>query len=235
MLDEENTNSPIILAMDLNSPAQVLALAKSIDPKFCHLKIGSALFTRSGPGFLEQLMQLGFKIFLDLKFHDIPQTVYGAVRAAADLGVWMVNVHIAGGVAMMEKAREAANTVKKPPILLGVTVLTSLEQADLRNIGIDRTLEEEVITLAEFGKKCGLDGVVCSAHEARLLRKQIGKDFLLVTPGIRLHEDEHADQKRVQTPNGALGAGADFIVIGRSVTQSADPLMTLEKIYTGLQ
>lgn len=228
-------SSPIILALDYNEKKQAIDFAKTIDPKFCHLKVGPILFTHYGPALIEELMKLGFSIFLDLKFFDIPQTVYGAVKAASDMGVWMLNVHATGGKAMMEMAREAVNASKNKPILLGVTVLTSLSQEDLAWLGVPGTIEERVTALAGHAKNCGLDGVVCSAHEARILREQLGKDFLLVTPGIRLPEDHDSDQKRIKTPQEAIEAGANYIVIGRSVTQAADPLMVLEKIYLSLK
>lgn len=228
------STSPIILALDYNDKKQALDFAKTIDPKFCHLKIGPILFTHYGPDLVGELMALGFSIFLDLKFFDIPQTVYGAVKAAADMGVWMMNVHATGGKAMMEMAREAVEASKNKPILLAVTVLTSLLQSDLEWLGVPGTVEERVMALATYAQQCGMDGVVCSAHEAKVLRKLLGKDFLLVTPGIRLLEDHDSDQKRIKTPKEAMEAGANYIVIGRSVTQSADPLMVLEKIYLSL-
>ncbi len=230
----DQSTSPVIVALDYYDKAPALNLVKRIDPKFCRLKVGPVLFTRHGPAFLEELKTLGFDIFLDLKFHDIPQTVYHALTAAADLGMWMVNVHALGGKEMLLQAREAIDHATHKPILLAVTILTSLASADLTAIGMQSDVSAQVENLAVLTQQCGLDGVVCSAQEARLLRKTFNDDFILVTPGIRLENDEYGDQKRVMTPQQAFAAGANYIVVGRSVTRSADPLQVLEKIYTNL-
>lgn len=177
-------------------------------------------------------MQKGYRIFLDLKFYDIPQTVAGACRAVAELGVWMMNIHISGGRTMMETVVNALQsiTLKEKPLLIGVTILTSLDGSDLKTLGIQEKVPDIVCRMATLAKSAGLDGVVCSAQEAALLRKQFDRNFLLVTPGIRLETDEKGDQKRVMTPRAAIQAGSDYLVIGRPITQSTDPLKALEAI-----
>lgn len=221
------TTSPVIVAMDYSDLASVEALADQLDPTQCRLKVGKELFTHCGPQVVRSIQDRGFDIFLDLKFHDIPNTVAGAVKAAADLGVWMVNVHASGGARMMEAAKEALANYQSAPSLIAVTVLTSMEQQDLQGIGLDCEPVDQVIRLARLTKDCGLDGVVCSAQETDILRKEIGSDFQLVTPGIRPANAEQGDQRRVATPGSAMASGSSYLVIGRPITQHTDPLAAL--------
>lgn len=221
-------NDPkIIVALDFPAAAPALALAERLQPSLCRLKVGKELFVASGPALLEELMRRGFEVFLDLKFHDIPNTVAQACKAAASLGVWMVNVHASGGRRMMEAAREGLASSAKPPKLIAVTVLTSMAQADLVELGITVTAAEQVLRLAGLAQASGMDGVVCSAQEAALLRKKAGEEFCLVTPGIRPSNASADDQWRVMTPLAALQAGSSYLVIGRPVTKAADPLRAL--------
>jgi orotidine-5'-phosphate decarboxylase len=194
------------------------------------VKIGKELFTRAGPELVTQIIARGFDVFLDLKFHDIPSTVANAVRAAAELGVWMVNVHASGGVAMMEAAREALEDVPSRPLLIAVTVLTSMEREDLVAIGIDRPPLEQVMRLAALASLAGMDGVVCSAEETGELRRLLSEDFILVTPGIRPSGDAGEDQKRVVSPREAMLAGSSYLVIGRPITRAREPARRLEEI-----
>ena len=217
----------IIIALDYPAAAPALALAERLQPELCRLKVGKELFTASGPALLEQLMRRGFEIFLDLKFHDIPNTTAQACKAAASLGVWMVNVHALGGRKMLEAAREAIAHSTQRPKLIAVTLLTSMAQQDLADIGINATPAEMVLRLALLARDSGLDGVVCSAQEAALLRRQCGDEFCLVTPGIRPAQASLDDQSRVMTPLAALQAGSSYLVIGRPITQAADPLQAL--------
>lgn len=225
---------PIIVALDNPSATQALDLAHRLSPSLCRLKVGKELFTRSGPRLVEDLHQLGFEVFLDLKYHDIPNTVAGAVRAAADLGVWMVNVHASGGTRMMAAAVEAIAGLAQRPLLIGVTVLTSMSAQDLLEVGCSVSPEEQVMRLAALTAGSGLDGVVCSALEANALRSAHGANFLLVTPGIRLPGDDGSDQRRIATPAAALAAGSDYLVIGRSITAAADPLAALQRVHEQL-
>lgn len=217
----------IIVALDYPDAATALELVVRLDPLQCRLKVGKELFTRTGPGLIEQFQQLGFEVFLDLKFHDIPNTTAQACKAAANLGVWMINVHALGGRRMMEAAREALSHVTNPPKLIAVTLLTSMARADLAEIGIDATPADLVLRLATLTQDCGLDGVVCSAQEAALLRKQLGSEFCLVTPGIRPAQASLDDQTRVMPPRSAIESGSSYLVIGRPITQSRDPLQSL--------
>jgi orotidine-5'-phosphate decarboxylase len=198
------------------------------------VKVGKELYVAAGPSVVRALQERGFEVFLDLKFHDIPNTVAGACRAAARLGVWMLNVHASGGEAMMRAAREAVATVPHPPLLMAVTVLTSLGQGDLPRIGLHGSVIDNVERLAALAKGCGLDGVVCSAMEAPRLRAAHGAGFKLVTPGIRLAGAAADDQSRVVTPTEALRLGADYLVIGRPITQAPDPVAVLKSIRTSL-
>ena len=223
-------NSRVIVALDYADAKSAMALADRLSPVACKLKIGKELFTAAGPDFVATLVHRGFDIFLDLKFHDIPNTVALACKAAAKLGVWMVNVHALGGRAMMNAAREAIESAPHEPKLIAVTVLTSMAETDLREVGIDASPLVEAMRLAELAGDCGLDGVVCSAHEAAAIRDRLGDRFLRVTPGIRLPEDAAGDQKRVMTPQVAVESGASYLVIGRSVTRAADPLAVLARI-----
>ncbi|MDO8466429.1 MAG: orotidine-5'-phosphate decarboxylase [Gallionella sp.] len=221
-------NDPkIIIALDYPAAAPALALADRLQPSLCRLKVGKELFTSTGPELIEQLQQRGFEIFLDLKFHDIPNTTAQACKAAAALGVWMVNVHALGGRKMLEAAREAVASSMQQPKLIAVTMLTSMVREDLADIGIDATPAEMVLRLATLARDSGLDGVVCSAQEAALLRRQCGNEFCLVTPGIRPAQASLDDQSRVMTPRAALKNGANYLVIGRPITKAADPLQAL--------
>lgn len=217
----------IIIALDYSSATPALALVERLQPSLCRLKVGKELFTASGPALLEKLMQLGFEVFLDLKFHDIPNTTAQACKAAASLGVWMVNVHALGGRKMLEAAHEAIANSKQQPKLIAVTMLTSMAQEDLADIGINVTPAEMVLRLATLARDAGLDGVVCSAQEAGMLRKHCGNEFCLVTPGIRPVQASLNDQSRVMTPQAALEAGSNYLVIGRPITQATDPLQAL--------
>jgi orotidine-5'-phosphate decarboxylase len=216
------------VALDYPDAASAVELARRLDPKSCRLKVGLELFTRGGPVVIETLQKLGFQVFADLKFHDIPNTVAGACRAAADLGVWMLNVHAAGGVGMLEAAREAVDASSHTPLLIGVTVLTSLGEEDLEQIGLKTDQGSDpgswVTTLASCARQAKLDGVVCSPLEAAGLRETFGKDFVLVTPGIRPAGVAAGDQRRVMTPAEAVAAGADYLVVGRAVTNADDPV-----------
>ncbi len=225
----------IVVAMDFDNADQCIAMAKRLSPSDCRLKVGKELFTACGPKIVEQLMSLGFEIFLDLKFHDIPTTTSKAVKAAAELGVWMVNVHASGGERMMVAAREILDgRPGKSPILIAVTVLTSMESSDLIGVGIECTAEDQVMKLANLTRKCGLDGIVCSAQESALMRSQFGNDFCLVTPGIRLDSSPSDDQRRTLTPAAAVAAGSSYLVIGRPITQSPNPTDTCQSIIRTL-
>lgn len=224
----------VIVALDFPDAAAALGFVDSLKPGAAGLKVGKELFTAAGPAFVEALVQRGFDVFLDLKFHDIPNTVAQACKAAARLGVWMLNVHALGGRAMMQAAREAVESASRRPQLIAVTVLTSMADADLREVGIEAPALDEVLRLARLAGDCGLDGVVCSAHEAGAIRDAVGERFLRVTPGIRLPEDAAGDQKRVMTPTLAIQAGASHLVIGRSITRAARPLEVLARIDSEL-
>ena len=227
-------NKRIIVPLDTPRLEDALALVARLDPKLCRVKIGKELFVAAGPGAVARVQERGFEVFLDLKFHDIPSTVAGACRSAARLGVWMMNVHASGGEAMMRAAREAVESVARPPILVAVTVLTSLAEADLERVGLAGSVLDNVERLARLARACGLDGVVCSAQEAKVVREAAGEDFVLVTPGIRLESDRRDDQARVVTPREAVRLGANYLVIGRSITASADPAATLQSIRDSL-
>ena len=221
-------NDPkIIVALDFPGAVPALALAHRLSPELCRLKVGKELFTATGPVLLEQLMKSGFEIFLDLKFHDIPNTTAQACKAAASLGVWMINVHALGGRKMLEAAQIAVSNSAKPPKLIAVTLLTSMAQEDIAELGISATPEQMVLRLATLAQESGLDGVVCSAQETALLRRHCGNKFSLVTPGIRPLNASQDDQSRVMTPRAALEAGASYLVIGRPITRAADPLQAL--------
>jgi orotidine-5'-phosphate decarboxylase len=224
----------IIIALDYDNAADALAFVAKVSPARCRLKVGKELFTTEGPAFVKQLVEQGFDVFLDLKFHDIPNTVAKAVTAAAKLGVWMVNVHATGGKRMMLAAREAIDKQAHKPLLTAVTVLTSMEAQDLHEVGINVSPEEHVTRLAKLTHECGLDGVVCSAQEAAMLRVLLGNDFALVTPGIRPSFAQQGDQKRVMTPSQAMAAGVSYLVIGRPITQSPDPMAALALIEAEL-
>lgn len=228
-------STKIIVALDFADAASALALAERLDPALCRLKVGKELFTAAGPDLVRALVARGFEVFLDLKFHDIPNTVAAACRAAAGLGVWMLNVHASGGRRMMTAAREALADLSKRPLLIAVTVLTSMAADDLAEVGVAGMPAEQVLRLARLTQACGLDGVVCSAQEAALLRAELGSGFRLVTPGIRPAGADAGDQRRVMTPIEALRAGASDLVIGRPVTAAPDPLASLKQIQTDIQ
>ncbi len=221
---------PIIVALDFPEAQQTLQFIDKLDPDLCRLKVGFELFVSVGPALIQDLIKRNFDVFLDLKFHDIPNTVAAACVAASKLGVWMLNVHAAGGLKMMSVAQNAIKNLVNPPKLIAVTVLTSLDNNDLNQTGINRTVHEQTVELARLVKSAGLDGVVCSAQEVELLRRTLGEEFLLVAPGIRLHGGAVHDQKRIMSPVGAVHAGANFLVIGRPITQAEDPSSVLRSI-----
>ena len=224
------TSSRVIVALDYPAADAALAFARSVSPADCRLKIGKELFTAAGPALVETLVKQGFDIFLDLKFHDIPNTVAGACKAAAGLGVWMLNVHASGGRAMMAAARAAVGDGSDRPQLIGVSLLTSMGAQEIEEVGLTGDAPAAVRRLAKLAQASGLDGVVCSAQEAAMLRAECGPHFCLVTPGIRPATASKDDQQRVMTPAAAVAAGADYLVIGRPVTQSKDPVATLAAI-----
>jgi len=225
----------IIVALDFADAAPALALVERLDPALCRLKVGKELFTVAGPQLVRALAARGFEVFLDLKFHDIPNTVAAACRAAAGLGVWMMNVHASGGRRMMTAAREALADLPQRPLLIAVTVLTSMSAEDLGEVGVADAPADQVLRLARLTQACKLDGVVCSAQEAALLRADLGAGFRLVTPGIRPAGVDAGDQRRVMTPVEALRAGATDLVIGRPITAAADPLAALKQIQFDIQ
>lgn len=232
-MENQQKNDPrVIVALDFDAEDKALALAGQLKPEMCRIKIGKELFTRAGPQLVEKIIGKGFDVFLDLKFHDIPNTVAKACVSAAELGVWMVNVHAQGGPSMMQAARDAIASCEHKPLLIGVTILTSLTDADIHAIGLQGTAEENVMRLALLTEKCGLDGVVCSPMEVLSLRDRVNADFKLVTPGIRPAGSSKDDQKRVMTPKTALAAGSNYIVIGRPITQARNPLAALQAILT---
>jgi orotidine-5'-phosphate decarboxylase len=220
----------VIVALDYPGAREALALAARLSPSLCRVKVGSELFSAAGPQLVEQLRKAGFEVFLDLKYHDIPNTVAAACRAAAQLGVWLMNVHALGGRAMMSAAREALAGLPARPRLIAVTVLTSMGASDLPEVGLPGSPQEAVIRLARLTQDCGLDGVVCSPQEAAALRRACGNDFLLVTPGIRPVSGAPDDQQRVATPAVAMASGASYLVVGRPVTRAPDPLAALTAI-----
>ena len=219
IIDTQNMTShlsPVIVALDFADEKQTLQFVRRLSPE------------------LSQLVNQGFKVFLDLKYHDIPNTVASACKIAAQMGVWMVDMHASGGQRMMEAAAEAVSQFQQRPYLIGVTVLTSMTQTDLAQTGVDRSIDEQVMHLARLSQQSGLDGVVCSAQEAVILRDQLGKEFLLVTPGIRLNSKSEDDQRRIMTPKDALAAGSSYLVMGRPITRSADPVLLLQQINLGM-
>ena len=220
--------SPIIVALDLERDL-ALDLAKSLDPNNCRLKVGSQLFTSAGPRVIEELSTLGFDIFLDLKFHDIPNTVAQSVKAASNLGVWMLNIHTSGGSAMMKAAKEATIGLEDPPLIIGVTMLTSLNEKDVNEVGI-QDISNQVLSLASLAKKSSLDGIVCSADDVISVKELLGKNFVTVTPGIRSSDSSKDDQSRVSSARNAIEKGADYLVIGRPITKSTNPMESLDSI-----
>ena len=224
------SSSPIIVALDFPNENEALTLVDQLEPGRCRLKVGKELFTRSGPEFVKKLVKQNFDVFLDLKFHDIPNTVARACQAGADLGVWMINVHAMGGRKMLEAAREALPTNNNSPKLIAVTVLTSMAADDLTEIGLNNSPAEQVKKLATLTHNCELDGVVCSPQEISLLREDFDSSFELITPGIRPEWSVTGDQKRIMTPAQAVEAGSNYLVIGRPITQAEQPMQALEKI-----
>lgn len=230
--NKNTMNDPkIIVALDYADAANALKLVEQLDPALCRLKVGKELFTAAGPEFVETLTRSNFGVFLDLKFHDIPNTVAKACTAASNLGIWMLNVHASGGAEMMQAAKQAVDTSAGKPLLIAVTVLTSMNQQGLNQIGIQTDLATHVLNLAKLTQQAGLDGVVCSALEAKMLRAQLGTGFCLVTPGIRPANASKDDQSRIVTPADALALGSNYLVIGRPITQAPDPLKALEAIH----
>ncbi len=234
MSGQQSTGSRVIVALDYPDAEQALAFVDRVEPGHCRLKVGKELFTRAGPRFVEGLVARGFEIFLDLKFHDIPNTVASACHAAAELGVWMINVHALGGERMLRAAREGLARAGHQPLLIAVTILTSMDEHDLAGVGLAGTPAENVMRLATLARACELDGVVCSSRETAGLRARFGSDFLLVTPGIRPAGAASDDQRRVMTPVDAINNGSSFLVIGRPVTQADDPLGVLRTINSEL-
>jgi orotidine-5'-phosphate decarboxylase len=227
---------PIIVVLDYPNADSAWVLIDQLTPELCRLKVGKELFVAAGPDFVRQLVIKGFDVFLDLKFHDIPNTVAKACVAAANLGVWMINVHCSGGLKMMQAARHAIDQLDgHKPLLIGVTVLTSMSDSDLSECGINHSAEQQVLHLAKLAHQAGLDGVVCSANEAEALRAKFGKEFCLVTPGIRpVNHATKDDQQRIMTPKAALAVGSDYLVIGRPITQAASPLEALKTIIQSI-
>lgn len=214
----------LIVALDFDNQDNALQLVEKLNPNHCALKVGSELFTLLGPQFVKELVRREFKVFLDLKFHDIPNTVAKACHSAAELGVWMINVHAIGGLKMLQAARESLKTYGKDrPLLIAVTVLTSFEEGELASVGISNTLPEQATHLAMLAREAGLDGVVSSAHEVKIIKQKCGENFITVTPGIRLPNNLKDDQSRVMTPQQAIREGSDFLVIGRPITQASNP------------
>ena len=226
----------IIVALDFDNAASALALADQLNPNQCRLKVGKELFVAAGPQLVKSLTDRGFDIyFLDLKFHDIPNTVAKAILAVADLGVWMSNVHASGGDRMMAAAKQAIEQHGGDMLLIAVTVLTSMDDSDLLQVGVNTATGDQVMALAELAKQSGLDGVVCSAQEASALKQKLGHEFRLVTPGIRLAHSASDDQRRIVSPPQAIELGSDYLVIGRPITQAEDPMQMLLKINQSLE
>ena len=224
----------LIVALDFPTEKAALNFVEQLSPEDSILKVGLQLYVAAGPAFVKSLVAKGFKVFLDLKFHDIPNTVAGACKSAADLGVWMINVHASGGPVMLSAAVDALKSYEKPPILIGVTVLTSMNNSQLEATGVTRPADLQVNHLASLCAKAGLDGVVCSAREAESLRREQGSDFILVTPGIRPAGSSSGDQQRVMTPLEAKKAGSNYLVVGRPITEAAEPLSVIRSIKQSL-
>ena len=224
----------IVVALDFPRLESATALVRQLDPALCRLKVGKELFTRAGPACIEQWQRDGFDVFLDLKYHDIPNTVAAACAAAAELGVWMVNVHALGGRRMLEAARAALGEAGDRPLLTAVTVLTSLDDAELEELGLGPSVATLALRLADLAHAAGCDGVVCSAREAADLRARLGSGFLLVAPGIRPADSGADDQRRTMTPAEADRAGADYLVVGRPITAADDPARALRDLAAEL-
>jgi orotidine-5'-phosphate decarboxylase len=231
----QKTDSKIIVALDYADAESALQFIDQISPSLCRVKIGKELFTAAGPELVKAIVAKGYDVFLDLKFHDIPNTVNKAISAAARLGVWMVNVHALGGAEMMKAAKQAVNDFDGlAPHLIAVSILTSTDQQGLNQIGIQKTPAQAVMDLTALSMECGLDGMVCSAQEAEAIRKQFGPKPLLVTPGIRPEGSDSNDQQRIMTPQKAMAAGSSYLVIGRPITANDNPVAQLEKINQSL-
>lgn len=224
------THLPVIVALDFADEKTTLQFVRTLSPDLCQIKIGKELFTASGRALVEKLVQQGFRVFLDLKYHDIPNTVAAACKVAAQMGVWMVDMHAIGGKRMMEAAKDAVANERYQPLLIGVTVLTSMSEEDLQETACQHNIGKQVLHLASLSQQSGLDGVVCSAQEAPALRHALGHDFVLVTPGIRLTENNQDDQRRIMTPQAALDAGSTYLVMGRPITQASNPREVLQNI-----
>lgn len=234
--NEMKIDPKVVIALDYDDKEIARSFIKQLSPDDCRLKIGKEMFTHFGPDFVKEVVDQGFDVFLDLKFHDIPNTVAKAVKAAAELGVWMVNVHASGGRKMMQAAKDIlVQFGDKAPLLIAVTVLTSMDESDLKELGITLNPEEQVKKLALLTQASGLDGVVCSSHEAPILKALLGQSFKLITPGIRPEGSAIGDQKRIKTPKQAIQSGADYLVIGRPITQSDDPQKVLTEINRSLE
>jgi len=234
MVESKTVDPKVIVALDFSNAESALHLAHMLDPSQCRVKVGKELFTRAGPVLVEQLHQSGFDVFLDLKYHDIPNTTAQACRAAAGLGVWMVNVHALGGRRMMEAAREAVDKTMHRPLLIAVTILTSLDADELHEVGLSGNPEDNVLRLACLAEAAGLDGVVCSPQEVMALRGVVADDFRLVTPGVRPAGAVVDDQKRITTPEDAIRLGSDYLVVGRPITQAGNPLEALGDINAAI-
>lgn len=234
MADPKTADPRVIVALDFSNAEQALSLARKLDPAQCRVKVGKELFTRTGPALVEQLQQMDFELFLDLKYHDIPNTTAQACRAAAELGVWMVNVHALGGRRMMEAAREAVANSRHRPLLIAVTILTSLDGPELAEVGLAGEPLDNVLRLARLAEASGLDGVVCSPQEVATLREIVADGFRLVTPGVRPVGTAAGDQKRITTPEDAIRQGSSYLVVGRPITQAADPLAALAAINASI-
>ncbi len=230
-----NYDSPIIIALDFDNEKDALKLLNQLSPDLCKLKIGKELFTSAGPKFVEKLVVSGYKVFLDLKFHDIPNTTYKACKAAANLGVWMTNVHASGGQKMLEMAKQGIDESGTDTLLIAVTTLTSMSQEELYQIGVKENLTTHVINLAKLSHNNGLDGVVCSAHEAKQIKAEISQEFLTVCPGIRLTLDKTDDQTRIMTPEIAIANQVDYIVIGRPITKAPNPHQQVIEILSRIK
>lgn len=231
---DPSCSSPVIVALDFHNRKECEALVAQLNPSECRVKVGKEMFTLFGPSIVEYLQNQGFQVFLDLKFHDIPATVAKAVSAAADLGVWMVNVHASGGSRMLIDAAEALAGYQQKPMLIAVTVLTSMSEQQLHELGVPGALNQHVQHLAQLTHNAGLDGVVCSSREAKQLKASFGPEFKLVTPGIRPAGSAANDQTRVLTPQQAMAEGSDYLVIGRPITQAENPGQVCRDIIASL-
>jgi len=226
--------SKVIVALDYPDAQSAMKLVEQLVPDLCRLKVGKELFTRAGPALVETLAARGFDVFLDLKFHDIPNTVASACEAASELGVWMLNVHALGGERMLQAAKEGVSRAGHSPLLIAVTILTSMDETELASVGLSGSPQDNVLRLARLAQQSGLDGVVCSSREATVLREQLGTGFSLITPGIRPAGSQADDQRRVMTPVDAIKNGSDYLVIGRPVTRADDPVSVLRTINSDL-